>query len=152
MFLCPLAVCHRAELLQHSGTFDPALRCCDDFDLFLRISLHCRFEPIGQPVGVRRRHENNMSQRSGATQRAQAEVLRRFVEGHGGDRFLDSQRVAQRLSQLYHRSARCFLREGRYRQAHAMARESQSFQINLKNWLARFMSYTLQPLEHTDAE
>src|SRR5262249_30425670 len=68
MFLVPLAVCHRRELWEQAGQFDPRLRWCDDYDLFLRMSLRAPLEPIDVCLGLRRRHAGNMSARTGANQ------------------------------------------------------------------------------------
>ena len=124
MFLVPLAVCHRRDLWAQSGHYDPRLRWCDDYDMFLRMSLHVALEPIGQPLGLRRRHANNMSSRSGSSQQAEAEMLRRFADRYG-NAALDGRIVARRLGQVYARAARCFLRERRYAEAATMARQAR---------------------------
>src|SRR6267142_1173914 len=63
--------------------------------MFLRMSLHARLEPISVPLGLRRRHAGNMSARTGASQQAEAEMLRRFAERHG-HAFLDGRTIARR--------------------------------------------------------
>ena len=123
MFLTPLAVCHRRELWEQAGCFDPELRWCDDYDLFLRMSLRCRFEPLGRALGLRRRHGSNLSAPSGRSQQVEAEVLRRFAEGPGRD-VLDARLIARRLGQVYGRGARRYLGERDYGQALALAQEA----------------------------
>ena len=143
MFLTPLAVCHRRDLWVKAGRFDPALRWCDDYDLFLRMSLHCRFEPIGQAVGLRRRHGRNMSARRGPTQQAEAEVLHRFVERYCRP-LLGDPLVVRRLGQVYARAARCYFRERKFPQALAMAQQAHALSPSLRNravaWLSRWLT------------
>ncbi len=123
MFLTPLTVCHRRELWEQAGRFDPDLRWCDDYDLFLRMSILCRFEPIGRAVGLRRRHADNLSTPSGRSQQVEAEVLRRFAEGPGRD-VLDERQIRRRLGQVTARAARRCLGERDYEQARELAQEA----------------------------
>lgn len=123
MFLTPMTVCHRRALWDQAGRFDAQLRWCDDYDLFLRMSLLCRFEPIGAALGLRRRHAHNMSKPSGPSQHVEAEILRRFAEGPGRHT-LDVHVVARRLGQVYARAARRYLAENQYPQAFAMAKQA----------------------------
>lgn len=123
MFLAPLTVCHRRALWEQAGRFDSRLRWCDDYDLFLRMSLLYRMEPIGPALGLRRRHGTNLSAPSGPSQQVEAEVLRRFAEGPGRN-VLDERSVARRLGQVHARAARRYLRERNYPQALALAQEA----------------------------
>ena len=117
MFLQHLAVCYRRSLFDRCDGFDATLRSCEDYDLYLRMGLLCRFEPIHRPMGLRRRHATNISRQTGRSRMAEAEVLRRFIEQHGGSHVVDVPTIRRRLSRVYYASARCFLREGRYRDA-----------------------------------
>jgi glycosyltransferase involved in cell wall biosynthesis len=148
MFLVPLAVCHRRELWERAGQYDPRLRWCDDYDLFLRMSLHARLEPIGVPLGLRRRHAGNMSARTGASQQAEAEMLLRFAERHC-HAFLDGRTIARRLGQVYARAARCYLRERRFAEAAAMARQALQ---TAPSWRYRMLSRVCAWLAPHDAQ
>ncbi|MCI0680814.1 MAG: glycosyltransferase family 2 protein [Gemmataceae bacterium] len=134
MFLAPLTVCHQRDLWEQAGRFDGALRWCDDYDLFLRMSLRCRFEPLGHALGLRRRHGSNLSAPSGRSQQAEAEVLRRFAEG-AGRTALDDELVGRRLGQVYARAARRYLGERDYGQALALAQEAQALAPTWRNRL-----------------
>jgi GT2 family glycosyltransferase len=86
MFITQSCVCCRRELLGpgQAGGYDPALRICEDYDLFLRMSLHCQFEPLGKVTALsRRRHGTNISTQSGYTRMYEAMVLKRFAEQFG---------------------------------------------------------------------
>src|SRR5262245_46360619 len=148
MFLVPLAVCHHRELWEQAGQFDARLRWCDDYDLFLRMSLHARLEPIGVSLGLRRRHGGNMSARTGANQQAEAEMLRRFAERHG-DALFDGRSVSRRLGQVYARAARCYLRERRFAEAAAMARQALQ---TAPTWRHRMLSRVCSWLAPRDSQ
>jgi glycosyltransferase involved in cell wall biosynthesis len=142
VFLVPLAVCHRRDLWAKAGRFDATLRWCDDYDLFLRMSLYCRLEPVGRALGLRRRHGGNMSARRGQTQQAEADVLQRFVKQHCRP-LLGDPIIVRRLSQVYARAARCYFRERNFTQALAMAQQAHAFSPSLRNralaWLSRWL-------------
>ena len=124
MFLMTPAVCHLRELAECAGGFDRQLRYCDDYDFFLRMSLHCDMEPLGVALGLRRRHENNMSQRSGKSQLVEARVLARFAQR--APDIISASLRARRVGQIYARAARCFFREGDYNQALECGLRAQS--------------------------
>ncbi len=155
MFLTPLTVCHRRELWEQAGRFNPHLVWCDDYDLFLRMSLLCRFEPIGCVLGLRRRHDKNLSAPCGPSYQAEAEVLHRFADGLGRD-VLDARLVARRLGQLYGRAARRFMRERNYPQALALAQEALAqaptwryrMLCRFCSWLAPQSAMGPQPVKH----
>ena len=136
VFLSTLCSCHDRELFDLAGPFDTSLRCCEDYALFLRMSLHCSFEPIGHAIGLRRRHGNNISQRSGTSQRVEAEILRQFAELPAARPMLDPKKVARRLGTVYERAARQFCAERRYREAHDMAREAIARLPKVRAWRA----------------
>ena len=141
MFLTPLTVCHRRELWDRAGRFDAQLVWCDDYDLFLRMSLLCRFEPIGSVLGLRRRHDGNLSAPSGPSYRAEAEVLHRFADGAGRN-VLDTRLIARRLGQAYGRAARRYMRERNYPQALALAQKALALAPTWRyRMLCRFCSW-----------
>jgi glycosyltransferase involved in cell wall biosynthesis len=142
VFLNPMCVCHCRELWDAVNGFDVSLRCCEDYDLFLRMSLHCHFEPIGRPIGLRRRHGSNLSRQTGRSQEVEAAVLRRFVE-RGGQNLLDPGVIRQRLSTVYYRAARQFLKEGRYLQTREMARQAHRFQSSWKGTMVGWAGWLL---------
>jgi len=147
MFLTPLTVCHRRELWEQAGRFDEALRWCDDYDLFLRMSLSCVFEPVGRALGLRRRHDGNLSAPSGRSQQVEAEVLRRFAEG-AGRAVLDERHVRRRLGRVYARAARRYLGERDYGQALALAQEAQALTPTWRNRMLCRLCTWLAPRSH----
>jgi glycosyltransferase involved in cell wall biosynthesis len=117
MYLSHLCVCWRRELLDKTGPYDASLRSCEDYELYLRLSLHTRFDPLGKATGLRRRHDTNISRQTGSSRVQEAEVLRRFVERQGGDKVLDTEIVTRRLGRLYYAAGRQYFKARCYAQA-----------------------------------
>jgi len=132
MYLSHLCVCYRRELIDQAGPYDPTLRRCEDYELYLRISLHCRFEPIGRATGLRRRHETNLSRQTGASRTLEADILRRFVEELGGKELIPPQTVRRRLGRLYYAAGRQYFKAGCFPEAREVLRISRSYQRSLK--------------------
>jgi tetratricopeptide (TPR) repeat protein len=117
MYLSCLCVCFRRKLAALVGGYDPALRTSTDYDFYLRLSRHTRFQPLGKATGLRRRHETNISSCTGRTRMVEAGVLERFVNEFGGRGILPPDLIARRLSRVYFTAGRAYLREGQYQQA-----------------------------------
>ncbi|MBM3502099.1 MAG: glycosyltransferase, partial [Armatimonadetes bacterium] len=151
MFLSHLCVCYRRELIDLAGPYDPALRSCEDYDLYLRIGLHCRFEPLGLPTGLRRRHGTNLSRQTGYSRLLEAEVLRRFVERQGGSAVLDGRRVAWRLGRLYYAAGRQYFKACCYRQALGALALARRYRRTFNGAAVALMARCLLPFGRTDA-
>ncbi|MDY6913456.1 MAG: glycosyltransferase [Planctomycetota bacterium] len=150
MYLSHLCVCYRRELLAEAGTYDQNLRSCEDYELYLRISLHCRFEPLGLPTGLRRRHDRNISRQTGYSRMLEAELLRRFVEQQGGAAVLQPDRVARRLGRLYYAAGRQYFKARCYRQAVAAMKTAHRYRRTLKGIAISLLSRCLLPVGRTD--
>ena len=152
VYLSPLRVCHRRELLDRdrSGPWDEGLRVCEDYDLFLRMGLHCRFEPIGKAVGLRRRHGGNISRLTGRTAMTEAEILRRFVERYGGKDVLDPMRVKRRLHRLYCRSAGEYFRGRDYVKASAALALAHRYRRTAGSLVLSALARCLRPFNRDD--
>ena len=150
MYLSHLCVCYRRKLLDVAGGYDAELRTCEDYELYLRLSLHCRFEPLGRPTGLRRRHGGNISRQTGRTRMTEAEVLRRFVERQGGADVLEPDRIVRRLGRLYYTAARQYFRAGCFRQAAAAGALAHCYRRTLKSTLVSLASNCLRFIGRTD--
>ncbi len=146
MYLSHLCVCYRRELLGAAGNYDENLRSCEDYDLYLRISLHARFEPIGRPTGLRRRHAHNLSRQTGYSRMLEAEVLKRFADRGGGGERLDPTRVARRLARLYYAAARQHFKAACFRQCAAAARLAPGYRRTFKSSTLAVLARCLWPL------
>jgi len=133
MYLSHLCVCYRRDLLDAAGAYDEALGQCEDYELYLRLSLHTRFEPIGVATGLRRRHGQNLSRPTGYSRLLEAEVLRRFAERQGGAAVLEPGCVAARLGRLYYAAGRQYFRAGCFRQARAAVRQGHRYRRSVKS-------------------
>jgi len=145
MYLSHLCVCWRRALLDKVGGYDAALRNCEDYELYLRLSLHCRFEPIGRATGLRRRHGTNISRQTGYSRFQEAEVLRRFVQRQGGAAVLDEKVVRRRLGRLYYTAGRQYFRARCYRQAAAAMAEAHRYRRGAKSMALSVLARLLRP-------
>ncbi len=142
MFLATPAVCHRPSLVDRAGGFDRTLRVCEDYDVFLRMSLHCALEPLGVALGLRRRHDTNISQRSGRSQVAEAQMLDRFAAQAA--HVIDAKMRAARVGRIYARAARQFFRERNYDECLRTGRLAQelapTFRVGALCWMCRWLA------------
>lgn len=150
MYLSHLCVTYRRELYDEVGGYDPALRNADDYDMYLRMSLLCRFEPIGRPTGQRRRHAGCLSRQTGYSRMLEGEVLRRFVERRGGKDLLDADRVARRLGKLYYSAGRQYFKARCYREAIAAIRTAHRYRRTIKSTGVGLLSRCLLPFARRD--
>ena len=149
-FLSQLCVCYRRELLEKAGAFDPQLWCADDYELNLRIGLHTRFEPIGLPTGLRRRHEANVSVQTGRTRMYEAGALKKWVEKLGGKDLIDPDIVRRRLGKLYYSAGRQYFKSRCFAQAICALKRAHRYRHTFKSVAVLVLSYILLPLGTAD--
>ncbi len=152
MFLNPLCVCHLRSFWDEIGGLDESLRCCEDYDFFLRLSLLCPFQPINKLIGYRRRHGGNLSRQTGRSQQTEAEVLRRFVLKQGEIPGIDRQDVRKRLARLHYRAGRQFLKEGYYHLAREEAHEAMRYRSSFKTSGVWWASWLLSAFSKSEWE
>ena len=117
IFLSHLSICYRRDLLDKVGGYDAKLWCSEDYELYLRMSLHTKFEPIDKPTGLRRRHTTNMSTQTGRSRMLEAGVLRRWVDKLGGRQILEERMINHRLGKLYYSAGRQYFKSRCFAQA-----------------------------------
>ena len=150
MFLSTMVVCIARALAERCGGFDESLRSCEDYELFLRLSLLTRFWPIGAATGLRRRHERNISTQTGFSRFQEAEVLRRFVERQGGSAVVPEELVRRRLARLYYASARQYFKARCVRKALVAANESLAWRGSVKVLALKAACAAIRPLGRDD--
>ncbi|HOF18296.1 MAG TPA: glycosyltransferase [Phycisphaerae bacterium] len=150
MYLSHLCVCYRRSLLEESGLYDATLRSCEDYELYLRMSLRCTFEPLGKATGLRRRHGTNLSRQTGRSRMLEAEVLRRFIERQGGAALVPPEQVRTRLGRLYYAAARQYFKARCYRQSLTALACARRYGQTLKGTLIALASRALLPLGTDD--
>jgi len=149
MFLSHLCVCYRRTLIDRAGPYDDRLRSCEDYELYLRMSLLCRFVPLGLPTGLRRRHASNLSRRTGHSRMLEAEVLRRFAEGAGAAALAPG-RVKRRLASLYRSAAKQYFKTRRFREAAHAAGCARRIRPTLSCMGLSLLARCLAPLGRSD--
>jgi glycosyltransferase involved in cell wall biosynthesis len=146
MYLSHLCVCWRRDLLEKTSGYDESLRSCEDYELYLRMSLLTRFYPIGQATGLRRRHDKNLSKQTGASRLQEARILQRFIEAPGGRQAVPPELVSSRLARLYYSAGRQYFKARQYKQAIQALDESAKFKRTLKATVLNLLAHILLPL------
>lgn len=102
----PTVFCARKTLLD-AGGFDERLPVCEDYDLWLRLSVDHPFALIDEPLALRRLHDHRLSKGCMSRNLAvKAEVLRRFFETAPAQQVLDRTQAMDRLARAYFTAAR----------------------------------------------
>jgi glycosyltransferase involved in cell wall biosynthesis len=146
MYLSHLCVCYRRELMDEVGGYDGNLRSCEDYELYLRMSLHTDFHPLGRATGLRRRHGTNISRQTGYSRRLEAEVLRRFVQEQGGGEKLRDEAIARRLGRLYYAAGRQYFKARCFDQGLESLREAHRYRRTVKSTLIAGLCRLLRPV------
>lgn len=123
----PTVVCCR-ELLVHHGLFDESLPVCEDYDLWLRVSLDESFGLIDEPLALRRLHPDRLSKSCMRRNLAvKAKVLREFYESIA-DRNIIAKSVAyERLGHVCHVAGRAAFYNRRYQEADALLSAARQY-------------------------
>lgn len=123
----PTVVCRR-EVLVEANCFDEALPVCEDYDLWLRLSLTETFGLVEQPLAFRRLHGNRLSKECMSRNLAiKAMVLRRFYESPQASGRLSRQVAEARLAKVCLAAARAALWNGEFQQAAELCRASRDY-------------------------
>ena len=150
MYLSHLCVCYRRELIDQAGAYNPALHGCEDYELYLRMSRYCRFEPIGKATGLRRRHEGNLSTQTGFSRMQEGMVLRRYLEQFGGRDVIDPQAAARRLAKIFYAAGRQYFKARCFRQCCQSLALASGYRWTLKIASLAVLSRLLSPLGKAD--
>ncbi len=123
----PTAVC-RKQVLLDAGGFNASLPVCEDYDLWLRLSLDQPFALIDEPLALRRLHGDRLSKSCMSRNLAvKADMLQRFYESHDHNGHLDPTVAEARLAKVFFSAARASLRDRRYRQALRFSQSSRRY-------------------------
>lgn len=123
----PTVVCPRDTFLSFGG-FDETLRVCEDYDLWLRMSLKCEFGLVHAPLALRRLHGGRLSKSSMRRNLAvKAHVLQRFYESNGANAGWNNADARRRLSRVLFAAGRAAWWNGAFHDALRFFREARSF-------------------------
>lgn len=127
----PTVVCRR-DLLNRAGGFDSSLPVCEDYDLWLRLSLTEPFGLIEEPLAKRRLHDDRLSKSAMAKNFAiRARVLLRFYEKYKGQA-LSERAAAPRLARVCFVAARAAFKEGDYLAACEFCRAGRVYGLGFR--------------------
>jgi len=116
----PTVVCTRELLIRH-GLFDESLPVCEDYDLWLRVSLEQPFGLIDEPLALRRLHPDRLSKSCMSRNLAvKANVLSRFYASIADQRIIDPHVAAERLSRVCYVAGRAAFHDRRFQEADAL--------------------------------
>lgn len=147
-YLSPIRVCHRAELIRETGGYDENLPLCEDYDLFLRMSVHTAFEPIGKATGLRRRHDANISRQTGFSLSVEASVLLRFWEEYGKG-YISRDEANDRLGKVLYAAGREYFHARQFRECTLAMRQARSYSLSLKGKMIEWLAQALSPFSAT---
>jgi len=123
----PTILCRKVAVLA-AGGFDAALPVCEDYDLWLRLSVRERFGLIEDPLAKRRLHGNRLSKSlMGRNLAVKAMVLQRFFESGVANGQLDLGVARARLARVLFVAGRAAFKDRRYQQAIELCRKSRSY-------------------------
>ena len=123
----PSVVC-RKSVIEDAGGFDAALPVCEDYDLWLRISVCEPFGLIEAPMAKRRLHANRLSKSKMSRNLAvKARMLERFFQQHREGDLLDTDAALARLGRVFFQAGRAAFHEGEYQQAVEFCRASRAY-------------------------
>jgi glycosyltransferase involved in cell wall biosynthesis len=126
----PTVVCRKAVLVQ-ANCFDEALPVCEDYDLWLRLSVTEMFGLVEEPLALRRLHGNRLSKECMSRNLAiKAMVLRRFYEATRSLGCLNPRVAEARLARVCFVAARAALWNGDYQRAAELCRASRGYGQN----------------------
>lgn len=126
------------KLLQEAGGFDVSLPVCSPYVLWLKLSLKYKFIAVEKPTFRRRRHPDNLSERSFANRKIELDVLENFYYNGGGKEVIPRHQAMKRLSKEGYRTGRCAIKEGNLKLAREYLSQSLRWHPNFKSlfwWL-----------------
>lgn len=123
----PSVVCRKSVIVD-AGGFDASLPVCEDYDLWLRISLKEPFGLIAQPLAKRRLHDNRLSKsRMSRNLGVKARVLEKFFEQARDANVLEHASAMSRLGRVFFQAGRAAFHDGAYQQAVEYCRASRAY-------------------------
>ncbi len=113
----PTIVCYK-HIITREGGFDQSLPVCEDYELWLRISVKEQFGLVEEPLAFRRLHADRLSKRCMSRNLAvKARVLRSFYESGAANGQLGDDAAVARLARVCYVAGRAAFREGKFRRA-----------------------------------
>jgi glycosyltransferase involved in cell wall biosynthesis len=123
----PTVVCRR-DLLVRAGGFNESLPVCEDYELWLRLSVEHSFGLIEEPLALRRLHGNRLSKSDmHRNLTVKSTMLERFYRSGLARGKLDRAVAEARLSRVYQAAARAAFMSGLFSEALIFCRKSAKY-------------------------
>ncbi|NQT82438.1 glycosyltransferase [bacterium] len=103
----------RKECFEKAGPFDPKMKRCNDYDLWLRIALHYEFDFVDEPLHLYREGHVRMSSDGMAMIRGAFRVQRKFLRHCECPHMIKRSAVRAATSDKYWLLGRLYVEEGR---------------------------------------
>jgi glycosyltransferase involved in cell wall biosynthesis len=100
-FVCFSSSVVRRRVFEEVGGFDEGIGLAIDYDLWLRIALHYRFDYVDAPLVKYRTGHASLSQRKRERVRIAETIIRRFIDKRGGRAALSPSLVRRTMAELY---------------------------------------------------
>jgi glycosyltransferase involved in cell wall biosynthesis len=100
-FVCFSSSVVRRSVFDAVGAFDEDFALAIDYDLWLRVALHYRFDYVNEPLVKYRTGHASLSQRKLERVRMAERIIARFLNERGGREVLPPYVVRQTLAELY---------------------------------------------------
>jgi glycosyltransferase involved in cell wall biosynthesis len=99
-FICFSSSVVRRSVFDAVGFFDESLSLAIDYELWLRVALHYRFDFVDAPLVKYRTGHASLSQRKRERVQTAQRIIRRFLDERGGREVLPSSMVRRTLAEL----------------------------------------------------
>jgi glycosyltransferase involved in cell wall biosynthesis len=141
-FIGATAIVTRAAI-ESVGLFDPALRSCQDWDLYLRIAHDFKVGFVDKPLVLYRRHPSQVSQKRAPTFHFQRMVIEKIAKLYpDGDKCVTRKMCNEALGRQLMKEGRHWLEEGQ--KAKALKSFKEALKLNPTNLRAgRYLLKTL---------
>jgi len=127
-FITTPSVVARLQVIRNAGGLNPALLTNEDYDLWLRLSLHHRFGYVDEPLCLRRSHPGTQSRNGSPVPLIRkAQLLEGFLCEHGESAGIGTNLAHRRLAKVYRSAGKSSLRTHQYAQAREMFRRSLAY-------------------------
>lgn len=112
------------KVLEEAGGFDELLPVSADYKLFLQLSLKYHFIALPEPIFMRRRHGDNISQICFENRLTEYEVLKDFYYNLGGKDVIPETVAMKRLAKEAYRAGKSAIAEGYKEKGLSLLKES----------------------------
>ncbi len=144
IFIHTSCVVARRDVIRQAGGFDEGLEANEDYDLWLRLSLHHPFVSLSKPLCYRRSHRGSLS-RNGSVRNLirKARLLEEFYDKHG-DGIIPPGLAHRRLAKTYYTAGKAIARRRDYTQSADLLGRSIAHAPSAKAWPWYVLSLALR--------